>query len=258
MTRKTIILIVTSFFIIAGSVKTQANNVIWPNGSKLAVSLSYDDALNSQLDNAIPELNKHNLKASFYVLPNSPVMYKRMKEWVLAAKQGHELGNHSMYHPCRASLENRSWVLDHHDLDKYTLAQMVEEITTVNTFLHAIDGKTERTFTPPCGDLIAGGDDYLSKINEQFIAIKGQGIASGFSVLWAPAGVSGQQIINFIKQVPAETSLINILFHGVGGDHLAVSAEAHAELLSFLSNNSASYYVDSYINIMKYKHRLAQ
>ena len=53
--------------------------VIWPEGRKIAVSLSYDDALNSQLDKALPALDKHKFKASFYVLANSDVMNTRMQ-----------------------------------------------------------------------------------------------------------------------------------------------------------------------------------
>lgn len=44
---------------------------------------------------------------------------------------------------------------------------------------------------------------------------------------------------------------MNILFHGIGGCHLAVSVEAHEEILNFFSKNKKKYYADSYINIMK-------
>ena len=82
--------------------QVQSNEFIWPGGKPIAVSLSYDDALNNQLDNAIPALNAHNLKASFYVLLNSPAMYERLEDWRAVAKRGHELGNHSVYHPYSA------------------------------------------------------------------------------------------------------------------------------------------------------------
>jgi len=235
------------------SFKVKAKDFIWPGGAKIAISLSYDDALNSQLDNAIPALDKYNFKASFYVLPNSTVIRDRMEEWRSAAKNGHELGNHSLYHPCSASLPNRGWVPPHHDLDQYTLIKMIEELSTTNTFLTAIDGNNERTYTPPCGDLTISGKNYLPKVKNNFVAIKGQGIASGFSVLWAPSDVSNVQLIEDIKNISPDVSLINILFHGIGGDHLSVSTKAHAELLKFLSNNQETYYVDSFINIMKYK-----
>ena len=226
--------------------------VIWPEGRKIAVSLSYDDALNSQLDKALPALDKHKLKASFYVLANSEVMNARMQEWKAAAQNGHELGNHSVYHPCRASLPDREWVPPHHDLDKYTVAQMLEELNTANTFLKALDGKTQRTYTIPCGDLLVGGKEYLNQASELFVAVKGQRVAEGFSVLWDPVDVSGEQLIEYIRNVPESVSLINILFHGIGGDYLSVSTQAHSQLLEFLAKNQETYYVDTYINIMQY------
>jgi len=255
MKRISYIFAICSCISILNSFQIQAKDFIWPGGSSIAISLSYDDSLDSQLDNAIPALDKHNMKASFYLLPNSLVMSKRMKEWASVAKDGHELGNHTIYHPCKRSLPNREWVKPYHDLDKYTVEQIIEEVTTANTFLLAIDGKTDRTFTPPCGDLMVNNEMYLNKIKDQFVAIKGQGIASGFSVLWSPSALSGKELIDYVKNVPKDVSLVNILFHGIGGDHLSVSSEAHAELLNFLSINSKNYYVDSYVNIMKYKNQ---
>lgn len=252
MTRIHLALVLTTGFLISDSIEAQSKELIWPGGGKIAISLSYDDALDSQLDNAIPVLESHNFKASFYVLPNSPSINVRMDEWKAASERGHELGNHSLYHPCSGSLPNREWVSIHHDLDRYSVAQMVEEVTTANTFLKALDGKNERTFTIPCRDVMAGGDSYLSNIKDNFIAIKGQGIESGFSVLWAPTDVSGKQLIDYVKNAPNGVSLINIIFHGIEGDYLSVSLDAHSKLLNFLANNPETYYVDSFINIMKF------
>ncbi|MDH3550155.1 MAG: hypothetical protein OEQ16_12485, partial [Gammaproteobacteria bacterium] len=53
------------------------------------------------------------------------------------------------------------------------------------------------------------------------------------------------------------TRLFNIIFHGVGGDYLTVSSEAHDQLLKFLADNNETYWVDSYINIMKYASKTA-
>ena len=258
MNRVHISLLLIAGFLMSNSTQVLSKELTWPGGEKIAISLSYDDALNSQLDNAIPALDSHNLKASFYVLPNSSVMNIRMQEWRAVAEHGHELGNHSIYHPCRASLPDRDWVSKHHDLDRYSVAQMVEEVTTANTFLKAVDGKTERTFTVPCGDVMKGGENYLNKLKDNFIAIKGQGVEKGFSVLWAPAEVSAKELIDYIKNVPAGVSLINIIFHGVGGDYLSVTSEAHSELLNFLVKNNETYYVDSFINIMKFANKVEQ
>ena len=238
-----------------GSSESQTKVLIWPNGAKVAINLSYDDALNSHLDNAVPALDKYGFKGSFYVLPNRLEMYERMDEWRAIANNGHELGNHSIYHPCRASLPDRNWVRPHHDLDKYSVEQMVGEVLTANTFLHAIDGKKERTFTPPCNETEAGGKSYIEEIQSHFVGIKGLGIESGFEVAWGPSDVTGEQLIEYIQQVPDGVSVINIVFHGIGGDYLTVSNEAHEQLLKFLFENKSQFYVDSYLNIMKLKNQ---
>ncbi|PMG28628.1 polysaccharide deacetylase [Shewanella sp. 10N.286.52.C2] len=235
----------------------------WPNGEKLAVSLSYDDALNSHLDNVLPALNKHHFKGSFYVISTSSVLAQRKSEWQAAVKQGHELGNHSMQHPCRASLPNRGWVKVEQDLDHYSVTQMIDELSAANTFLNAIDGKTERTYTVPCGDLLVGsalrldddstgGQEYLNKVNHLFTAIKGHGADTRFNPIIYPTGETGKALIAYINNTSTDTLLINLVFHGVGGDYLSVSSKAHAELLAYLAANRDKYYVDSYLNLMNY------
>ncbi|MFU2511624.1 polysaccharide deacetylase family protein [Pseudoalteromonas sp. ASV78] len=221
----------------------------WPD-NKIAISLSYDDALASQLDNAVPALNKYNFKASFYIVPNSANVQSRMGEWQALASEGHELGNHSLFHPCSASKASREWVSEEQNLDNYTAERAIREVLTANVFLQALDGKTQRTFTPPCFDTQAAQSDFIAPLRAHFIAIKGLDDDNGRSVLWAPSNVTGQQLIDYVKTVPEEVQLINILFHGVGGDHLSVSVAAHAQLLDYLAANKERYYVDSYINIM--------
>jgi len=78
-----------------------AEEFSWPYNAIAAVSLSYDDALNSQLDNAIPALNKYGFKGSFYLSLASPAFKSRQQEWQSIANKGHELGNHTINHACR-------------------------------------------------------------------------------------------------------------------------------------------------------------
>jgi len=236
-----------------------ADTFKWPGGAKAAVSLSYDDALNSQLDKALPALNAHGLKATFYLTLASEVVAKRLPEWRRAAAQGHELGNHTLYHPCSRSKPGRDWVAPHRDLDKISVAQLREEILLANAYLQAIDGKTERTFTAPCGDLLAAGQPYLPAIRSEFVAIKSRagGVAPDMASLdpydvgtAGPDGVSGEALIAIVKEAAAKGTLASITFHGIGGDHLAVSKEAHEALLKHLAANPEVYWVDSFVNIM--------
>src|SRR6185436_9585437 len=72
---------------------TQSNQQ-W-NGKKCAVVLTYDDAIDQHLDNAIPVLDSLGLKATFYVTAFSSSMQKRLNDWKKLASKGHELGNHT-------------------------------------------------------------------------------------------------------------------------------------------------------------------
>jgi len=226
----------------------------WPQGQVMAVSLSYDDALDSQLDNAIPALNRRELKGSFYLTLASPTLMTRLDEWRAAAAQGHELGNHTIYHPCSASLPDREWVASYDNIDHYEVAEIVREVTVANGFLHAIDGRDERTYTPTCFDTVVSGEDYLPSIRNQFVSIKGfERVKQGFATAWGPAGISGEMLVERVKAESANgTRLFNIIFHGIGGDHLMTSSQAHEYLLQYLAENQEIYWTDSYIHIMKY------
>ena len=91
------------------------------------MSLSYDDALNSQLDNAVPELAKHGFRATFYLTLSSPAFVKRQAEWQQLAAAGHELGNHTIHHACQASKPGREWVAKDKDLDQWSIVKISAE-----------------------------------------------------------------------------------------------------------------------------------
>jgi peptidoglycan/xylan/chitin deacetylase (PgdA/CDA1 family) len=234
----------------------------WPHGERAAVSLAYDDALDSQLDNALPVLDRHGLKASFYLQLSNPAVERRLAHWRAAAQHGHELGNHTLFHQCSGALPDRGWVQPHRDLDRLSVAQVKDQAIVANTMLYAIDGRRERTFTAPCGDLLAGGQPYLPAIASEFVAIKagaGTGVALSMDsidpyavTVLAPVNMTGKQLIDIVKQAGARGTMVNFTFHGIGGDYLAVSSEAHAELLAFLAQHRKEYWTDTFLNIMRH------
>lgn len=237
----------------------------WPNGARAAVSLAYDDALDSQLDHALPALDRHGIKGSFYLQLSSPVVAKRMGEWRAAAQRGHELGNHSLFHQCSGKAPDRAWVEAHRNLDTTTPEQMRDQIVLGNTMLEAIDGQRERTFTAPCGDTLASGRPYLPALKPAFVAIKaggGPGVPLSMATLDpyavsvdAPVNASGTELIALVKQAGARGTMVNLTFHGIGGDHLSVSSQAHEELLRFLAQHRREYWTDTFLNIMKHVKR---
>lgn len=233
----------------------------WPHKTKAAVSLAYDDALDSQLDVALPALNRHGLKATFYLTMERNTVTQRLAAWRKAAVQGHELGNHTLFHQCSRSAPDRGWVTPDKDLDTVSVAQMVAQIRVANSMLHAIDGKQLRTFAAPCGDLNAAGEPYLKELQRDFVAVKSAfgGLVQDMDALEPYAvGVevasdtTGPELIALVQRAAAAGTMVNITFHGVGGDYLAVSRESHEELLAYLARHKHIYWTDTFLRIMQY------
>ncbi|WP_162250828.1 polysaccharide deacetylase family protein [Pelomonas sp. Root1217] len=238
----------------------QAGPFVWPNGAQAAVSLGYDDALDSQLDHVVPALNKRGLRASFYIPINGPTLPGRQNEWKAAATAGHELGNHSLFHGCSAKGPGREWVQPQRDLDRQMAAQVQEQVIAANTWLQGLDGKTRRTFTPPCLDMQAGGQDFAAALKPHFVAYRaaGPGMVTDTAALdpyampvYFVEGMSGEQLIALVEKAAAQHALVSLLFHGVGAEHLSVTREAHDQLLDHLARNKARFWTDSMVNIME-------
>ena len=236
----------------------------WPDGRRAAVSLAYDDALDSQLDNAIPALDRHGFKGSFYLPLSRETLRTRLPEWRAAAARGHELGNHTLFHQCSASVDGREWVEPQRNLDTTSAAQMKDQVLLANAMLGAIDGRQERTFTVPCGDVMADGENYVALVESGFVAIKlGDGaVVDSMAELdphavpvEAPVGATGAQLIARVEEAARKGTMVNFTFHGIGGDYLAVSEAAHEELLDYLSMHEDVYWVDTFVDIMKYVRR---
>lgn len=234
---------------------------LWPLQARAAVSLAYDDALNSQLDIAVPALNRNGLKASFYLTLSSDTVRQRMADWRKAAVEGHELGNHTLFHQCSRSAPDRDWVTVDNDLDTISVAQLVAQIRVGNALLQAMDGKKARTFAAPCGDLNASGKPYLEALQGDFVAMKSAfgGVAPNMNALnpyavgvEVASDVNGQQLIALVQQAATAGTMVNITFHGVGGDYLSVSSEAHEELLNYLATHRDIYWTDTFVSIMQY------
>lgn len=228
--------------LLAGQAATAQTTSAWHN-KQCAVVLTYDDAINADLDNALPALDSLGLRGTFYLIGSSPAVAKRLPEWRRAAQRGHELGNHALFHPCDGSLPGRGFVTPDNDLSKYTVSRAVAEIRANNTLLQAIDGKTARTFAYPCGDRQIGGVNFYDQLKPDFVAARG--VAPGLQTPGQVAldnvdcyGINGQlgsYMIDLVKQAQKSHTLLVFLFHGVGGGHpLNVDLAAHRQLLRYL------------------------
>jgi peptidoglycan-N-acetylglucosamine deacetylase len=252
--------IIVIFFISLLFISLQSQAQQW-NGHQCAVVLTYDDALDIDLDNVIPTLDSAGLKGTFYLIGESSVVQNRLMEWQMAAKHGHELGNHTLNHPCDGNKPDRSWVSTENDLSKYTVQRAINEIRVTNVLLQAIDGKTERTFAYPCGDFYIDTVNFYKSVEKEFVGARG--VKSGFETIngtdlnniycFGISGQSGEELINLVKKAEETHSLIVFLFHGVGGGHsINVSYGAHWQLVQYLKQNKKDIWIAPMVDVAKY------
>ena len=256
MKKHFIALVLSQFFLSA--LYAQVSNT-WHH-KKCAVVITYDDAYDQQLDNAIPVLDSLGLKATFYITAFSNSMQTRLNDWKKIAANGHELGNHTLFHPCNGG-KGREWVSPDYDLSKYSVQRMIDETRMTNLFLRALDGKTKRTFAFTCGDMKIGDSSFINAMKDDFVAARA--VRNEMHKIneidlynvdcYVVNGETGQQMIEWVKKAMETNSLLVILFHGVnGGNALNVSLQAHSQLLHFLKQNEKDIWIAPMIDVAEY------
>lgn len=232
----------------------------WFANKKAAVVLTYDDAIDQHLDNAIPVLDSLGFKASFYITGFSSSVQKRMNEWKVLPKRGHELGNHTLYHPCIGG-PGREWVSPEYDMSKYTLRRMLDEIRMNNLFLEALDGKRERTFAFTCGDMTIADSPFIQHLSGDFIAARAVRAemhpiseVNLYNVdCYYVNGQTAAQLMEWVDKAIATKSLLVLLFHGVGGGNsLNVDAAEHSRFLHLLKQKKKEVWVAPMVDVARY------
>jgi beta-glucosidase len=122
----------------------------WPEGKKMALSFTFDDARLTQVDKGIPLLDKYGVKATFYVSPDN--LIQRLEGWKAAVKTGHDIGNHSLLHPCTV---NYGWPPEA-QLETYTLERMRIELDSASAVIKKLLGIKPVSFAYPCGHTFVG------------------------------------------------------------------------------------------------------
>jgi len=143
----------------------------WPAGARAALSLSFDDARVSQVDTGMALLDRHGVKATFYLVPSS--VERRLDAWKRAAANGHEIANHSLTHPCSGNFPFARAKA----LEDYTLDRIRHELADANTRLQELLGVTPESFAYPCGQSFVGRgtrtQSYVPIAAELFVTARG-------------------------------------------------------------------------------------
>ncbi len=240
----------------------------WPDGQQGAVTLSYDDAIVSHFESVAPQLEKAGLRATFYIQIDSPGFRLHPDAWRKVARAGHELGNHSLFHPCRKDKPgDHTWLSDDYNLSKYTPDRWLGEMRIANLVLQLVDGKTERTFGNTCCNNHVGPLDNRTSLEELvpklFVGARGEYISRPVDPVKANFAAAGhysgdsksfEQLRDEIESAVRKGQWIFYMFHGVGqGTHsLYIATEEHRQPVEYLSSNKARIWTAPAVDIMQY------
>jgi len=249
------LIIIWSFSPVSG----QEDQIRWPNGAKAAVCLTYDDGIATHLDIAIPDLDKEDLKGTFY-LQGTNIFPDRVERWRQAAANGHELGNHTIFHPCSKNLD---FVWEEFSTEKYTVRRMIRELEVMNHFLFSIDGLQHRSYAYTCGETEVGGTSFVDSLHNSGlfngarggmpVVVKNMRELNLFEVPSLPVLDSNSgELIPFVEEAGKAGGLAVFMFHGVGGDYLEVSREGHYSLLQFLNENREQFWTAPFREVMQH------
>jgi hypothetical protein len=151
----------------------------WPDGSRAALSLSFDDARASQVRRGLALLERLDAPATFFVLPDA--VRGKARSWLALAERGHEIGNHSLRHPCSGNLAFTRT----HALEDLTAADVDADIDEANRQLEDLLGVTPRVFAYPCGQTFVGRgirtQSYVPVVARKFL------VGRTFNDIWANA-----------------------------------------------------------------------
>jgi peptidoglycan/xylan/chitin deacetylase (PgdA/CDA1 family) len=166
-----IVVIIMMFNKVALAQQATAVSFAWPQGKQAAISLSFDDARTSQVDTGTALLNQYGIKATFFVVPAA--VEERIDGWRQAVASGHEIGNHSLTHPCTG---NFSWSRKN-SLEHYNIDSMRNEMMQCNNLVQKLLNVKCEVFAYPCGQKFVGRGintkSYVPLVSQLFIAGRG-------------------------------------------------------------------------------------
>jgi len=232
----------------------------WPDGKRVAVSMSFDDGRPSQVDRGLDVLNPTGAKVTFFVVPEN--VKKRLEGWKRAVASGHEIANHSLTHPCTG---NFPWSFQN-ALENYNLEQMSQQLDEANAEIQSLLGVHMVTFAYPCGQKFVGRGrqlkSYVPLIGEKFLV--GRGFMDEYfndPAFVDLAQASGTvfddldyiQMVKLISQAATQGAWLIFAGHDIGEKGFQITdATALAALCKYMQDPANGVWVDTVAKIGSY------
>ena len=247
-----------------GSIETLMKGFSWPKGCQGAISLTFDDGLSSQLKIAVPLLNKYGLRGTFYLVPKGEDWKNKLYPWREIARAGHEIGNHSLSHPCSCNFSGDPNCCG---LENMSLEDIEADITEAQRRLETLFPEQKYwTYAYPCyQDFVGIGESrrsYVPVVARYFIAARGVGemvcanspLACDLHYLWSwpVERLSGASMIGLAERTAAQNRWGIFTFHGINEGHLPVSKVDFEEFLAFLHRSRDRIWVAPVSEVARY------
>lgn len=123
---------------------------LWPQGKRVAVSLTFDDARQSQVTHGLDLFARHHARVTFFVNPRN--MTPQLAGWKRAVAQGHEIGNHSDTHPCSGNFP----FARARSVEDLTPERFAADLDAASAGIESMLGVKATTFAYPCGQKYVG------------------------------------------------------------------------------------------------------
>ena len=213
-----------------------------------AVSLSFDDGTDNQLEKALPSMNKLGLKGTFYLSPGGENWSERLPDWREVADAGHEIGNHTLSHPGPDNILGIKG-----GLEEKTLADIESDILIAQKRLEQIAPNQETwTFCYPSYHTYVGRgesrESYVPIVAKYFLAgrVGGEyGFANhpcvvDLASVWglATERMSGFEMIGLVERLTSKGLWVILVFHEIDGSRLTVGSHEFRMLLNYLQDKS--------------------
>ena len=226
-----------------------------------AVSLTFDDGLDCQLEKAIPPMNELGLRGTFYILPTGADWLKRCSPWSEAAAAGHEIGNHSLSHICSNNL-----MLSAGGLEDKTLEEIESDILAAQGRLAQLaPQQKDWTFCYPCYCTFVGRGksrrSYVPVVAKHFLAGRagaeyGCGNNPGLTDLACLSGLmtermSGFEMIGIVEELVSQGLWVILVFHDIDGNRLTVGSYDFKMLLNYLDRRSDTIWTAPVVEVAK-------
>jgi len=197
-----------------------------------AVSLTFDDALPSHIESAIPALDRYGLKGTFFLLLSNirPESASNWEAWRVVVSNGHEVGSHGFTHPMLTQVRDPASL-------EYEIVESAKEIETRL-------GVRPTSFAYPSSDF----NHEVSQVVRRVYAFDRADCR-----VWGGTGFEVKDGIKHVEQALRRKDWFYCMLHGVGENTWGpIDPAIFDGLIAYLAGKSDTVWTDTYSRISAY------